>query len=127
MRYKDILMPFARPVVARRGVARPLLPKDREGGDRGDRKGQPDMLQSAAAVGHPYGSGRPDFAGLEPTMKLFSGGEGGAAASGFARARRSLNRLISTVMAVVIVLTVGGLWLRYHDASRDAARNARNM
>jgi hypothetical protein len=30
-------------------------------------------------------------------------------------------------MAVVILLTVGGLWLRYHDASRDAARNARNM
>jgi hypothetical protein len=60
-------------------------------------------------------------------MKLFSGGEGGAASSGFARARRSLNWLISAVMAVVILLTAGVLWLRYDGATRDAARNARNM
>jgi hypothetical protein len=60
-------------------------------------------------------------------MRLFSGGEGGAAASGFARARRSLNWLISAVMAVVILLTAGALWLRHDGASRDAARNARNI
>lgn len=83
------------------------------------------MLQSAVAVGHPYGSGRPDFAGLEPTMKLFSGGDG--VASGFARARRFLNWLICGVMAVVILLTAGALWLRHDGSSRDAARNARNM
>jgi hypothetical protein len=60
-------------------------------------------------------------------MKLFSGGGGGASTSGFARARRSLNGLISAVMAVVILLTAGALWLRYDSAGRDAARNARNM
>lgn len=90
-------------------------------------KGQFDMLQSAAAVAHPYGSGRPDFAGLEPTMKLFSGGKGGAAASGFIRARRSVNWLISAVLATMIVVTASGLWLRYTDASHEAARNAGNM
>jgi hypothetical protein len=59
-------------------------------------------------------------------MKLFSSG-GGPGASGFARARRSLNWLISAAMAVVILMTAGVLWLRYDGASRDAARNARNM
>jgi hypothetical protein len=60
-------------------------------------------------------------------MKPFSGGDGEAATSGFARARRSLNWLISAVMAVVILLTAGALWLSYDIASRDAARTARNM
>jgi hypothetical protein len=60
-------------------------------------------------------------------MKLFSSGGGGAAASGFARARRSLNWLISAAMAVVILMTAGTLWLRHDSANRDAARNASNM
>ncbi len=61
-------------------------------------------------------------------MKLFSGGEGRAeGARGFARARRSLNRLVTAVMVIVVLLCAGALWLRHDDATRDAERTARNM